>query len=95
MAAFDWNNLARHFDQAEGSAHDLFTQFMGGPSEAEVQLAGYKAETAQAKAAAAAAAATAKTTETIQASADMTRNLALLGAGVIVVVIVATLAARR
>lgn len=94
MAAFDWNNLARHFDQAEGSAHDVFTQFMGGPSEAEVALAGYKAETAQAKAAAAGAAAAAKVQAAAEAGVQETRNYTMIAGGVLVVVLVLALARR-
>lgn len=94
MAAFDWNNLARHFDQAEGSAHDIFTQFMGGPSQAEVTLAGYNAETAQAKAAAAASAAAAEVAAAAEASAATTRNYAMIAGGVLVVIVVVALARR-
>jgi len=51
MPTATWTQLLAEIDQGESSTHDIFTQFLGGPSQSEVQIE-------QAKGAAAAAAAT-------------------------------------
>jgi len=96
VAKYDVNQLTGLAYQAEASAHDIFSQFLGGPSSAQLaaEVAIQQGREASKQAEAAAAAAQAKADQAQAVGSAMSQNYTMIAVGVLAIALIVAVARR-